>query len=101
MEADNFALIRQAQTGDEAAGDRLIRENSALVWSIARRFFGRGVDPEDLYQLGCVGFLKAVQGFDTAYGITFKVEPYRCGQNDSSYDAYRLNKILSDEGQNQ
>ncbi len=71
MEADNFALIRQAQTGDEAAGDRLIRENSALVWSIARRFFGRGVDPEDLYQLGCVGFLKAVQGFDTAYGTRF------------------------------
>jgi RNA polymerase sporulation-specific sigma factor len=71
METDSFALIRQAQAGSEAACAQLVRENSALVWSIARRFFGRGVDPEDLYQLGCVGFLKAVRGFDTAYGTRF------------------------------
>lgn len=64
-------LIRRAQAGDEGAGARLIEENSALVWSIARRFFGRGVDPDDLYQLGCVGFIKAVQGFDPAYGTRF------------------------------
>ena len=56
MGPDGFALIRQAQAGDEAACARLVRDNSALVWSVARRFFGRGVDPEDLYQLGCVGF---------------------------------------------
>ncbi len=71
METDSFALIRQAQAGSEAACAQLVRENSALVWSIARRFFGRGVDPDDLYQLGCVGFLKAVRGFDTAYGTRF------------------------------
>jgi len=71
METDSFALIRQAQTGDEAACAQLVRENSALVWSIARRFFGRGVDPEDLYQLGCVGFIKAVQGFDLSFGTRF------------------------------
>ena len=64
-------LIRRAQAGDGEAGARLIEENSALVWSIARRFFGRGVDPEDLYQLGCVGFIKAVRGFDAAYGTRF------------------------------
>ena len=64
-------LIRRAQAGDSGAGTRLIEENSALVWSVARRFFGRGVDPEDLYQLGCVGFVKAVQGFDTAFGTRF------------------------------
>ena len=64
-------LIRRAQAGDDGACTRLVEENSALVWSIARRFFGRGVDPEDLYQLGCVGFLKAVRGFDTAYGTRF------------------------------
>ena len=71
MEAEGFALIRQAQAGDEAACAQLVRENSPLVWSIARRFFGRGVDPDDLYQLGCVGFLKAVRGFDTGYGTQF------------------------------
>ena len=71
MDADGFALIRQAQAGDQAACAQLVRDNSPLVWSIARRFFGRGVDPDDLYQLGCVGFLKAVRGFDTAYGTQF------------------------------
>ena len=64
-------LIRRAQGGEEAACAQLVEENSALVWSIARRFFGRGVDPEDLYQLGCVGFLKAVRGFDLSYGTRF------------------------------
>jgi len=64
-------LIRCAQTGDRAACEQLILENTGLVWSIARRYFGRGADPEDLYQLGCVGFLKAVQGFDPAYGTRF------------------------------
>lgn len=46
-------------------------ENTGLIWSIARRYFGRGVEPDDLFQLGCVGFLKAVEGFDTAYGTQF------------------------------
>ena len=46
-------------------------ENNGLIWSVVRRYYGRGVDPEDLYQLGCLGFLKAVQGFDFAYGTCF------------------------------
>lgn len=54
-----------------AAGEQLIVENSGLIWSIARRYFGRGVDPDDLYQLGCLGFLKAVEGYDTAFGTQF------------------------------
>ncbi len=64
-------LIRRAQAGDREASERLIVENTGLVWAVAKRFIGRGVDPDDLYQLGCVGFLKAVQGFDTAYGTRF------------------------------
>ncbi len=71
MEADQTVLIQQAQRGEEAACARLMEENNGLVWSIARRFFGRGVDPEDLYQLGCVGLLKAIRGFDTEYGTRF------------------------------
>jgi len=64
-------LIRRARSGDREAGETLIVENAGLIWSIARRFFGRGADPDDLYQLGCVGFLKAVEGFDESYGTQF------------------------------
>ena len=64
-------LLYLAQQGDQAAKEKLIQENSGLVWSVARRYFGRGVDAEDLYQLGCLGFLKAVDGFDLAFGTQF------------------------------
>lgn len=64
-------LIRLAQGGDRDASERLVTENSGLIWSIARRFIGRGVETDDLYQLGCMGFLKAVEGFDTAFGTQF------------------------------
>lgn len=64
-------LIARAQAGDKQATETLIQENSALVWSVARRFTGRGAELEDLYQLGCLGFLKAVEGFDLEYGTQF------------------------------
>ena len=64
-------LLIRARDGDREAGEALIQANSGLVWSVARRFFGRGVDPDDLYQLGCLGFLKAVAGFDLSYGTQF------------------------------
>ena len=64
-------LLRRAKSGDRTAGEELIVGNSGLIWSIARRYFGRGVDPEDLYQLGCLGFLKAVEGFDLDFGTQF------------------------------
>ena len=63
--------LSAAQHGDREAAGRLIEENSGLIWSVARRYFGRGVEAEDLYQLGCVGFLKAIEGFDEAYGTCF------------------------------
>ena len=68
---DTFELIRAAKKGNREASERLLLDNAGLVWSIARRFFGRGVDPDDLYQLGCVGFLKAIAGFDEEYGTQF------------------------------
>ena len=64
-------LIALAQKGDKEASEILVRENSGLIWSVARRFLGRGADGDDLYQLGCLGFLKAVEGFDLAYGTQF------------------------------
>lgn len=64
-------LILKAQKGDRSAKEHLVTENSGLIWSVARRYFGRGVDADDLYQLGCVGFLKAIDGFDLEYGTQF------------------------------
>ena len=71
MSASQEELIRQSQAGDRAATEQLVVDNSGLIWSVARRYFGRGIDPDDLYQLGCVGFLKAIAGFDAAYGTQF------------------------------
>ena len=68
---DTLLLIEQVKTGDDRALERLVEENSGLIWSVARHFFGRGVDPDDLYQIGCIGFLKAIQGFDSEYGTQF------------------------------
>lgn len=64
-------LIARSQAGDDSAGEALVTENSGLIWSVARRFIGRGVEADDLYQLGCLGFLKAVEGFDLAFGTQF------------------------------
>ena len=64
-------LIVSYQNGDADAGEKLILDNSGLIWSVVRRFIGRGVETDDLYQLGCLGFLKAVDGFDFAYGTQF------------------------------
>ena len=64
-------LIEKAQQGDKSAAEQLVLENAGLIWSIARRYFGRGVEADDLYQLGALGFLKAIAGFDTRYGTQF------------------------------
>ena len=64
-------LIARAQSGDQEASELLVTENAGLIWSVARRFLGRGVESEDLYQLGCLGFLKAVEGFDLEFGTQF------------------------------
>ena len=71
MNCEMTALIEKSRSGDRDASQRLVQENAGLIWSVAKRFFGRGVDPEDLYQLGCLGFLKAVANFDLNYGTQF------------------------------
>lgn len=64
-------LIARSQAGDAEAGEMLVVENSGLIWSVVKRFTGRGTESDDLYQLGCLGFLKAVEGFDLNFGTQF------------------------------
>jgi len=64
-------LFAAARDGDRDACEQVLVENNGLIWSIVRRYYGRGVEPDDLYQLGCLGFLKAVQGFDPRFGTQF------------------------------
>ena len=63
--------IKWAHQGDKAARDRLVEENIGLVWSIVRRFSNRGYDPEDLFQIGSIGLLKAIDRFDVSYEVKF------------------------------
>lgn len=65
-----YTLIQRAQQGDEKAKEQIIQENNGLIWSIVKRFSGRG-EQEDLYQLGAIGLLKCVEKFDFTYDVKF------------------------------
>ena len=71
MTGEMRTLLEQAASGDRDAEAQLIEDNSGLIWSIVRRYYGRGAEPDDLYQLACVGFIKAVRGFDVSLGNEF------------------------------
>lgn len=66
-----LALIERAHQGDKEARDILVEENMGLVWSIVKRFSNRGVEMEDLFQIGSIGLLKAIDKFDTGYEVKF------------------------------
>ena len=72
MSGAALELLRAAQEGDREACQQAVMENNGLIWSVARRYYGRGVEPDDLYQLGCLGFLKAIQGLTS---LTEPVSP--------------------------
>ena len=71
MSENRLALLDRAQSGDGDACGKMLEEHSGLIWAVVRRYHGCGTDPEDLYQLGCIGFIKAVKGFDITYGTQF------------------------------
>lgn len=68
---ETMKLIEMAHEGDKAARDQLVTENFGLIWSIVRRFMGRGYEPEDLFQIGCIGIMKAIDKFDMSYDVKF------------------------------
>ena len=96
-------LIRKSQAGDKEAQELLIKANNGLIWAVVRRFMGRGVETDDLYQLGCLGFLKAVEGFDTEYGTQFSTyavpkiagEIRRFMRDDGTVKVSRINLRIS------
>ena len=65
------ALIEKSHQGDEDARTQLVRENEGLVWCVVKRFFHRGVEAEDLFQIGSIGLLKAIDKFDLSYDVKF------------------------------
>ena len=79
---DNIQNIKLAQEGSEEAMEKLITNNSGLVWNIVKRFTGRGYESEDLYQIGTIGLIKAIKRFDTNLDVqlsTYAV-PYILGE---------------------
>lgn len=68
---DNMTLLRLAKTGSKEAREAVVKANSALVWSVVARFLNRGYDKEDIFQIGCIGMLKAIDRFDISFGVKF------------------------------
>ncbi len=68
---DTIGLIRLSQAGDRQAREQLITDNVGLVWSMVRRFLGRGCEAEDLFQIGTIGLIKAIDKFDTTFDVKF------------------------------
>ena len=66
-----IAYIKRAHKGDKQARDTLVLGNQGLVWSVVQRFLGRGHDKEELFQIGCIGLMKAVDKFDVSYEVCF------------------------------
>ena len=77
--------IKRAHQGDKAARDLLVQNNLGLVWSIVRRFSNRGYDPEDLFQVGSIGLLKAIDRFDTDYEVKFSTYAVESGISYSTF----------------
>ena len=82
MSEDDIQKIKKAQSGDKDSLEKLIEENNGLIWSIVKRFYGRGHESEDLYQIGCLGFIKSIKRFNTDFEVklsTYAV-PYMIGE---------------------
>ncbi len=71
MQTDIFFDIELAKNGNKEMQAKIVQENSGLVWSVVRRFMGRGHEADDLFQVGCIGLIKAIQKFDTSFEVKF------------------------------
>ena len=76
MYENNEAILKKATLGNDWALEKMIETNSGLIWSIAKRFIGRGYELEDLYQIGCIGMIKSIRKFKR--NSKFKIRKSRC-----------------------
>lgn len=109
-------LLRRAKEGNKEAKDRLVTENTGLVWNVIRGFHGRGYEMEDLFQIGCIGLMKSIERFDLSYDVKFSTYavPLITGEikrffrddgmikvsrrwKEEGYKLYRLQEKLSQE----
>lgn len=91
MYENNIEDVKKAQSGSNEAMENLIKNNQGLIWNIVKRFSGRNYEIEDLYQIGCLGFIKAIRRFDTNFEVqvsTYAV-PYILGE---------IKKYIRDDG---
>lgn len=91
MYENNIEDIKKAQQGDQVAFENLVNRNKGLIWNIVKRFTTRGYETDDLYQIGCLGFVKAIKKFDTSFEVqlsTYAV-PYILGE---------IKRFLRDDG---
>ncbi len=104
-EEETLELLRRAKTGDAEAKETLLCNNTSLLKSILKRYLGKGVEYDDLYQLACMGFLKAIAGFDESFGVRFSTyavpmiagEIKRFLRDDGSIKVSRIMKKTSRE----
>ena len=97
MYENSISSIKRAQDGDNFEMERLIRENNGLIWSIVKRFMNRGYEVDDLYQIGCIGFIKSIKRFDTNFDVklsTYSV-PKRFIRDDGPIKVSRSIKELN------
>lgn len=91
MYDETKTLIINAQNGDEKSLERLIEENNGLIWSVVRRFWYKQVEPDDLYQIACIGFIKAVKRFNFEFGTSLSTYA-------TQYIFGEIKKFLRDDG---
>lgn len=91
MFENNEAMLKGATLGNSAALEGMIELNNGLIWSIAKRFVGRGYELEDLYQIGCIGMIKSIRKFNFKFGVKFSTYavPYILGE---------IKKFIRDDG---
>ena len=89
-----IALIQKSHEGDEEARAQIVEENTGLVWCIVRRFTGRGTELEDLFQIGTIGLLKAIDKFDLSYEVKFSTYAVPMISGEGSRRSQNLQSIL-------
>ena len=71
-------LFEQARNGNAQARDQLVLDNTGLVWSVVKKYRGRGYEQEDLFQIGCIGLMKAIDRFDQIRHLAFVFQLMQC-----------------------